>query len=101
MIVSHFPKFIKELFWNSLHGDGKYFKEKDRRSSYDWLYAMVRYQELLPSMIESDPESGKYMPDTYRKHVQTLSKVDVSGGSLEELLKRTLGKDISTGWKDL
>lgn len=100
MIVSHFPKYIKELFWNSLHGKGKFFKEADRRSSYDWLNAMVRYQENLPSMIDTDPESGKYMPKAYRKYVQSKGKVDVSGGDLEELLKQ-FNTSFNTGWKNL
>lgn len=100
MIVSHFPKYIKELFWNSLHGKGRFFKEADRRSSYDWLNAMVRYQESLPGMMDSDPESGKYMPEAYRKHVQSKGKVDVSGGDLEELLKQ-FNASFNTGWKNL
>ncbi len=100
MIVSHFPKYIKELFWNSLHGNGKFFKEENRRSSYDWLNAMVRYQESLPGMIDSDPESGKFMPEAYRKHVQSKGKVDVSGGDLEELLKQ-FNASFSTGWNKL
>lgn len=100
MIVSHFPKYIKELFWNSLNGNGKFFKEADRRSSYDWLNAMVRYQESLPNMIEADPESGKYMPEAYRKHVQSKGKVDVSGGDLEELLKQ-FNTTFNTEWKNL
>ena len=100
MIVSHFPKYIKELFWNSFHGKGKFFKEEDRKSSYDWLNAMVRYQESLPSMMETDPESGKYMPEAYRKHVDSRGKVDVSGGNLEELLKQ-FNASFNTGWKNL
>ncbi len=100
MIVSHFPKFIKEFFWNSLNGQGKNFKEENRRSAYDWLNAMVRYQECLPGMIESDPESGKYMPTAYRKHIQSKGKVDVSGGNLEDLLKQ-FNAGFSTDWKNL
>lgn len=87
MIVSHFPPFIKELFWNSFNGEGAFFREADRKSSFVWLNAMVRYQESLPNMIKSDPESGKYMPESYRKHVQAQGKVDIIGGSLEDLLK--------------
>ena len=88
MIVSHFPPFVKEMFWNSFHGNGAFFHENDRKSSLVWLSTMVRYQECLPEMIKTDPESGKYMPTAYRKRVQTQGKVDITGGSLEELLKR-------------
>lgn len=88
MIVSHFPPFVKEMFWNSFHGKGAFFHESERKSSLVWLNTMVRYQECLPDMVESDPESGKYMPTAYRKHIQSQGKVDITGGSLEDLLKR-------------
>lgn len=88
MIVSHFPPFVKEMFWNSFHGNGAFFHESERKSSLVWLNTMVRYQECLPDMVKSDPESGKYMPTSYRKHIQSQGKVDITGGSLEDLLKR-------------
>ena len=87
MIVSHFPKFVKEMFWNSFHGDGKYFHEADRKPAIVWLNTMVHYQECLPDMIKTDAESGKYMPTAYRKYVQK-NKVDITGGSLEDLMKK-------------
>lgn len=102
MIVSHFPPFVKEMFWNSFHGNGAFFHESDRKSSLVWLNTMVRYQECLPDMIKSDPESGKYMPSAYRKHIQSQGKVDITGGSLEDLLKRFSSSGSGNiNWNDL
>ena len=102
MIVSHFPAFLKEIFWNSFHGNGAFFHEADRKSSLVWLNTMVRYQECLPEMIKSDPESGKYMPKAYRKHIQSQGKVDITGGSLEDLLKRFSSSGSGNiNWNDL
>lgn len=102
IIISHFPRFVKELFWNSFNGNGSYFHEKDRKSAIVWLNTMVRYQECLPEMVKSDPESGKFKPSEYRKHVQSQGTVDITGGSLEDLLKRfsSSGKG-NIDWKNI
>ena len=53
-------------------------------------------------MIKSDPESGKYMPSAYRKHIQSQGKVDITGGSLEDLLKRFSSSGSGNiNWNDL
>lgn len=101
-IVSHFPPFVKEMFWNSFHGNGAFFHEADRKDSFTWLNTMVRYQECLPDMVKSDPESGKYMPTTYRKYIPSQGKVDITGGSLEDLLKRFSSSGSGNiSWNDL
>ncbi len=102
IIISHFPRFVKELFWNSFNGNGSYFHEKDRKPAIVWLNTMVRYQECLPEMVKSDPESGKFKPSEYRKHVQSQGTVDITGGSLEDLLKRfsSSGKG-NIDWKNI
>ena len=100
MIVSHFPKFLKELFWNSFHGEGKYFHEETRRSSLDWLRTIVRYQEALPEIVKTNPESGKYIPESYPKRVQSKGSVKINSGDLdvelEDLLEQL--KNFSQGW---
>lgn len=100
MIVSHFPKFLKELFWNSFHGEGKYFHEETRRSSLDWLRTIVRYQEALPEIVKTNPESGKYIPESYPERVQSKGSVKINSGDLdvelEELLEQL--KNFSQGW---
>ena len=102
IIISHFPRFVKELFWNSFNGNGSYFHEKDRKPAIVWLNTMVRYQECLPEIVKSDPESGKFKPSEYRKHVQSQGTVDITGGSLEDLLKRfsSSGKG-NIDWKNI
>lgn len=102
IIISHFPRFVKELFWNSFNGNGSYFHEKDRKPAIVWLNTMVRYQECLPEMVKSDPESGKFKPSEYRKHVHSQGTVDITGGSLEDLLKRfsSSGKG-NIDWKNI
>ncbi|MEY8330830.1 protein kinase [Lachnospiraceae bacterium 48-33] len=102
MIVGHFPLFVKEMFWNSFHGKGAFFHEADRKSSWDWLNTMVRYQECLPDMVKSDAESGKYMPTAYRKHIQSQDKVNIIGGSLDDLLKKfSSSGSRNINWNDL
>ncbi len=100
MIVSHFPKFLKELFWNSFHGEGKYFHEETRRSSLDWLRTIVRYQEALPEIVKTNPESGKYIPESYPERVQSKGSVKINSGDsdveLEDLLEQL--KNFSQGW---
>lgn len=100
MIVSHFPKFLKELFRNSFHGEGKYFHEGTRRSSLDWLRTIVRYQEALPEIVKTNPESGKYIPESYPKRVQSKGSVKINSGDLdvelEDLLEQL--KNFSQGW---
>lgn len=100
MIVSHFPKFLKELFWNSFHGEGKYFHEETRRSSLDWLRTIVRYQETLPEIVKTNPESGKYIPESYPERVQSKGSVKINSGDLdvelEDLLEQL--KNFSQGW---
>jgi len=100
MIVSHFPKFLKELFWNSFHGEGKYFHEETRRSSLDWLRTIVRYQEALPEIVKTSPESGKYLPESYSERVQSKGSVKINSGDLdvelEDLLEQL--KNFSQRW---
>ncbi len=86
MTVSHFPAFLKKLFWDSLHGDGEFFHEEKRRSAWHWLRALVRYQEVYPNMVKEDSESGKFNPTRYKRYVRRPNRVDVNGGSLSELL---------------
>lgn len=79
-----------------------FFHEADRKNSLVWLNTMVRYQECLPDMVKSDPESGKYMPSAYRKHIQSQGKIDITGGSLEDLLKRFSSSGSGNiNWNDL
>ncbi len=100
MIVSHFPKFLKELFWNSFHGEGKYFHEETRRSSLDWLRTIVRYQEALSEIVKTSPESGKYLPESYSERVQSKGSVKINSGDLdvelEDLLEQL--KNFSQRW---
>lgn len=102
MIVSHWPRSIKEIFWESLHGDGKYFHEADRRGARSWLNTLVAYQEIYPNHIKGDPESAKFMPERYRKYERNPKKADESDMSLNELLKR-LSKSGSQNmnWEDI
>ena len=103
MIVSHFPKFLKELFWNSFHGNGKYFHEETRRSSLDWLRTIVRYQEALPGIVKVNPESGKYLPESYPKQVQSKGNVKINAGDsdmeLEDILEQL--KNFNQGWNNV
>ena len=102
MIVSHFPPFIKELFWNSLHGEGTFFHAAERRNAQIWLNAMVRYQECLPQLVKTDEESGKYKPTAYRKYIPAQEKSDTPGDSLEDLLKNcSPQKREPINWNDL
>ncbi len=100
MIVSHFPRSIKEMFWESFHGDGKFFHEKDRRLAQSWLNTMVAYQEMYPNHIKGDPESAKFMPERYRRYVRSSNNDDEL--SLNDLLKR-LSKSGShnMNWEDI
>ena len=100
MIVSHFPRFLKMMFWNSFHGSGKFFHEADRRLAQAWLNTMVEYQEILPEHVKGDGESGKFMPTRYRKYVQSSKKGDEL--SLDELLKRlSQSGSKNVGWEDI
>lgn len=103
MIVSHFPKFLKQLFWNSFHGNGKYFHEETRRSSLDWLRTIVRYQEALPGIVKVNPESGKYLPESYPKQVQSKGNVKINAGDsdmeLEDILEQL--KNFNQGWNNI
>jgi len=67
IIISHFPKFLKEDFWNSFHHDGIYFKEANRLTVDDWFDRMLKYESALPKMIERDSESGKFIPTKPKK----------------------------------
>lgn len=102
IIVGHFPPFVKSMFWNSFHGDGKFFHENERKSSTVWLNTIVRYQECLADMVKADPESGKFLPAARKKHIKSTCNVDVTGGSLEDINKRfhSTGKG-NKNWKDL
>jgi len=105
-IVSRFPPYVKEMFWESFNGEGMYFHEKytptvradpsrgvsgspstGRRNARAWLKMMVRYQNDLPQMIQSDPENGKLRPKGYRQYEQP-NAVKIQGGSIEDLLKQ-------------
>lgn len=89
-VYSHFPRFLKELFWESFHGDGKYFHEARRQDANVWLNAMVRYQNELPQLIERDSESGKYLPERPIKYVRSKNSshvVSYENGDLDELLR--------------
>lgn len=116
-IVSRFPAYVKEMFWESFNGKGKYFHEKytpavranpakgvegspstGRRNARAWLSVMVRYQNDLPQMMQKDPEDGKLWPEGYRQYTKPHA-VNVKGGSIEELLKRYGGDN--TPWNTL
>ena len=103
IIVSHFPKFLKQLFWNSFHGNGKYFHEENRRSAYDWLRTIVRYQEALPEIVKMNPESGKYLPTSYPKQIQSKGNVKINTGDsdmdLEDLLEQLSA--FKHGWNNI
>ena len=66
-VVSHFPFYVKEAFWESFNGQGKWFHEQDRQPASYWLNILVRYQQDLPGLASYDPESGKYMPSRAKK----------------------------------
>lgn len=118
-IVSRFPPYVKEMFWESFNGKGKYFSEKytlavragpskgvpgspstGRRSARNWLSMMVRYQNDLPQMIQRDPEDAKLWPESYRQYEQP-NTIKTQGGSIEELLKHFGGKGGSTPWSNI
>lgn len=113
-IVSRFPAYVKEMFWESFNGKGKFFSEKyvpavradlsrgipgspstGRRNARGWLKMMVRYQNDLSQMIRRDPEDGKLWPEGYRQY-EPSNAVKIQGGSIEELLKRYGGGGGST-----
>lgn len=118
-VVSRFPSYVKEMFWESFNGKGKYFSEKytpairadpskgllgspstGRRNARSWLSMMVRYQNDLPQMIRRDPEDGKLRPEGYRKYDQP-NTVKIQGGSIEELIKHYGDGSSNTPWSSV
>lgn len=67
IIVSHFPKYLKEYFWESFHNRGKNFHEDNRMTAQDWFYIMLRYEHDINFMIERDSNSGEYDPSEPKK----------------------------------
>ena len=76
---------MKEGFWESFHGEGKWFHEKERRPVSYWLNILVRYQEDLPALTAYDAESGKYLPSRAKKAPPPKAKVI---SDFNELLKK-------------
>ena len=100
MIVHHFPGFLKNVFWHSLNGNGDFFRAENRRNSTSWLNNMVRYQETLPGMIATDPESGKFIPERYREKTAGKADIGIVNGNLDALLK--LGRRAgNAGWDEI
>ena len=60
----------------------------------------MRYQEALPEIVKTNPESGKYIPESYPKRVQSKGSVKINSGDLdvelEDLLEQL--KNFSQGW---
>ena len=91
-VISHLPYYLKEGFWESFHGEGKWFHEKERRPVSYWLNILVRYQEDLPALTAYDAESGKYLPSRAKKapppKAKVISKESSSLADFNELLKK-------------
>ncbi len=68
IIIGHFPKFLKEKFWNSFNYEGDYFKQKERLSAKEWFNIIMRYEKALPLMVLHDPNSKLYFPTTPKKY---------------------------------
>ena len=62
IMYSHLPSYIKTSFWDAFHAEGAHFTADKRRSAFNWVSLMVRYENDLPKMIENNPESGLYWP---------------------------------------
>ena len=80
-VVSHFPYYIKEAFFESFHGEGKWFHEQSRQPVGYWLNVLIRYQDDLPALITYDAESGKYLPSRAKKAPPPKAKVISKGNS--------------------
>lgn len=91
-VVSHFPYYVKEAFYESFHGEGKWFHEADRQPISYWMNVLVRYQEDLPALAAYDPESGKYLPSRPKKapppKAKVISKESSNLEDFNELLKQ-------------
>ena len=64
------------------------------------MRTIVRYQEALPGIVKVNPESGKYLPESYPKQIQSKGNVKINAGDsdmeLEDILEQL--KNFNQGW---